>query len=190
MSAGFLRKNWIWFAIPATVLFLGAVLQNQGRNWLCAHPGFYLWIGSAYSSHTSQHLLDPYSFTHFLHGFLFWWLLILIFPKASRDAQIWAAVAIESAWEVLENSNFIIERYREATAALGYSGDTILNSISDVFFCLIGLLVARSLGVVRSVIVFLFVELVLLFWIRDGLLLNILMLIYPIEEIKNWQAGQ
>jgi hypothetical protein len=183
------KKNRVWFAVAATVFVLALILQNQGRNWLCAYPGTFLWVSSAYSPHTSQHLFDPYSFTHFLHGFLFCWILVLIVPRWSRPWQFWGAVAIESGWEVLENSSFIIDRYRETTAALGYYGDTILNSFSDVLCCGVGFAVARSLGFVRSLVVFLVVETLLILLIRDSLLINILMLIYPLDSIKQWQTG-
>lgn len=183
------RKNWAWAAIVFTVLVLAILLRTQGRLWFCECGQIFLWVSGAWSSNTSQHLFDPYSFTHFLHGFLFYWLILLIFPKFSREWQLWIAVAMESGWELIENSSFIIERYRETTAALGYYGDTIFNSFGDVLSCGIGFAVARTLGLTRSLIVFLLIEAVLLFWIRDSLLLNILMLIYPLDSIKHWQTG-
>lgn len=99
------------------------------------------------------------------------------------------AIAIESAWELIENSNTVIERYREATAALGYEGDTVVNSLGDIFCCGIGFMIARRLGWSRSIMVFVATELVLLIWIRDSLLLEILMLMRPINAIKIWQMG-
>lgn len=189
MPRKLLKKNQIWFAVGATVLILAVILRNQGRNWLCARPGTFLWVGNAYSPHTSQHLFDPYSFTHFLHGCLFCWILVLTVPHWSRQWQFWGAVAIESGWETLENSSFIIDRYRETTAALGYYGDSILNSLSDVLCCGIGFAVARSLGFARSLAVFVVVETLLILLIRDSLLINIMMLLYPSDWIKEWQTG-
>ena len=183
------RKNWAWIAIAVTVLILVGALRSQGRLWFCECGRIFLWVSDAWSSNTSQHFLDPYSFTHLLHGFIFCWLITLIFPRLAREWQLWAAVAIEAGWEVLENSRFVIERYRENTAALGYSGDTIINSFGDVLSCGIGFAIARTLGFVRSLLVFLAIEAVLIFWIRDSLLLNILMLVYPLDAVKQWQAG-
>lgn len=183
------RKNWAWFAIAMTVLFLPFVLRSQGRSWICECGKVFLWVSDAWSSNTSQHLFDPYSLTHLLHGFLFCWLTVLIFPRLAREWQLWLAIAFEAVWEVIENSSYIIERYRETTAALGYYGDTIINSSGDVLSCGIGFAIARSLGFARSLIVFLAIEAILVFWIRDSLLLNVVMLIYPLDVIKQWQSG-
>jgi hypothetical protein len=148
-----------------------------------------VWAGNVWSSDNSQHLLDPYSFTHMLHGFAFCGLLAWVMPKLSWDWRLWLAILIEAAWEVLENSDFVINRYREATAALGYQGDTVINSLGDIVVCGLGFLLARQLGLRRSIVVFVLTEVVLLIWIRDSLLLNILMLIYPVDEVKAWQMG-
>lgn len=182
-------KNWVWLAIILMILLLAAVLRNQGRLWFCDCGRILLWTSDAWNSNTSQHLFDPYSFTHLLHGFVFWWLISLFFRRLSFERQLFVAVAAESVWELIENSSFVIERYREATAAFGYYGDSILNSLGDVASCGIGFAAARFLGFARSVFVFLLIETILLFWIRDNLLLNILMLIYPLDSIKQWQAS-
>jgi hypothetical protein len=184
-------KNRIWpaVAILLTVILVSLQLHFQGRQWICSCGRVLLWVGDAGSSDTSQHLLDPYSFTHLLHGFLFYWLIRLLFPRLSGIWQLWLAILAESAWEFIENSSFVIQRYREATIALGYSGDTIINSFGDILSCSLGLIVARSLGFRRSLALFALIEVILLFWIRDSLLLNIVMLLYPIEEIKAWQAA-
>ena len=113
--------------------------------------------------------------------------MLLLFKRMSGAWQFWLALLLESAWEVFENTSFVINKYRTETAALGYSGDTIVNSLGDLACALIGFLVARRLGWWRSLIVFLLVELVLIFLIRDSLLLQILMLVRPIEAIKSWQ---
>jgi len=133
--------------------------------------------------------LDPYSFTHVLHGFVLCGLLALIVPRLSQIWQLWLAVSIEALWEVLENSEFVIRRYREETAALGYHGDTIVNSLGDILVCGLGFVLARRLGLRRTLVLFVVTEVVLAIWIRDNLTLNILMLIYPIEGVKEWQAG-
>lgn len=163
------------------------VLRVEGRNFICTCGRFAIWIGDWCSSNTSQQLLDPYSLTHILHGFLFFWLMLLLFRRLPGAWQVWLALLLESAWEVFENSSFVINRYRTETAALGYSGDTIVNSIGDLACALLGFVVARRLGFVRSLIVFVVVEIILTVWIHDSLLLQILILIHPIEAIKMWQ---
>lgn len=185
------KVSRVWPYLMMTGVLAGAVyqLRSQGRLWLCACGYFLLWSGNVLSSDNSQHLLDPYSFTHMLHGFLFWWLLVWILPRLSIIWRLTLAVSIEALWEVIENSNFVIQRYREATLALGYQGDTIINSLGDILICVLGFLIARQLGLRRSLLVFALTEIMLLLWIRDSLILNILMLIYPIEGIKEWQMG-
>ena len=163
------------------------ILHAMGRRLSCACGTWTLWAGDIWTQHNSQHVADPYSFTHVLHGVLFCGLITWLFPRLST-AWKWAPAALlELTWEVLENSPYIIDRYREATVSLGYEGDSIINSISDVAFCSMGFFLAHALGFRRSVIFFILVELILLVWIRDNLALNILMLIAPIDAIKTWQ---
>jgi len=156
--------------------------------FLCACGYFAVWVSDWCSSTTSQQFLDPYSLTHILHGFLFFWLITLLFRRMPRGWQLWLVLLLESAWEVFENTPYVIDKYRNETAALGYHGDTIVNSLGDLACALVGFLVARRLGVRRSLIVFLLIELVLTVWIHDSLLLQILMLIRPVEAIKLWQT--
>jgi len=177
--------------IVAAILVLLAMivlLRVEGRSFICSCGRFAIWIGDWCSSNTSQQLLDPYSLTHILHGFLFFWLMLLLFRRVSGAWQFCLALLLESSWEVFENTSFVINKYRTETAALGYEGDTIVNSLGDLACALVGFLVARRLGFWRSLIVFLLVELVLTFWIHDSLLLQILMLVRPIEAIKLWQV--
>ena len=183
------RRLWPWLAVVAVLAAAAVTLRWQGRLWLCECGRFRLWLGDAWSSETSQQLFDPYSFTHVLHGFALCGLLALVWPRAGWRWRVALAVAAEALWEVFENSAFVINRYREATAALGYNGDTVVNSLGDVLACAAGVLLARRLGALKTVILFLLTEAVLLFWIRDSLLLNILLLVYPSETLKAWQAG-
>ena len=179
--------------IVATVLVLLALivlLRAEGRSLLCACGHFAVWVSDWCSSNTSQQLLDPYSFTHVLHGFLFFWLIALLFKRMPRGWQIWLAMLLESAWEVFENTDFVINKYRTETAALGYTGDTIVNSLGDLACALLGFVIARQLGVLRSLIVFVIIEAILIFWIHDSLLLQIVMLVRPIEALKLWQLCQ
>lgn len=164
-------------------------LHQQGRLWICSCGHFALWVGGAWSPDTSQQLFDPYSFTHILHGLVLCGLLAWCLPRVPLRWRFSLAVACEALWELTENTNFVIQRYREATAALGYKGDTVVNSLGDIAACALGFLLARRLGPLRSVLLFAATELMLLFWIRDSLLLNILLLIYPSEKIRAWQAG-
>lgn len=182
-------KIWPWVVILITTAAAVFLLRYQGRLWLCACGQFYLWVGDAWSENTSQHLLDPYSFTHVLHGFIFCWVITLLLPQLSRVRQLSLAVTAEAAWEVVENSALVINRYREATAAFGYNGDTIVNSLGDILMCSLGFVLARQIGFRRSLALFTAVEVVLLIWIRDSLLLNVVMLIHPMDWVKSWQSG-
>jgi Protein of unknown function (DUF2585) len=166
-----------------------ALLRGQGRLWWCACGRLRLWTSDAWSQHTSQHLLDPYSFTHVLHGVVLCGLLAWCCARLRPGWRFVLALALEALWEVLENSEFVIRRYREATAALGYQGDTIANSLGDIVCCGVGFLVARRLGLRRSLLLFVLLEIGLLIWIRDSLVLEVLMLLYPVEAIKAWQVG-
>lgn len=167
------------------------LLHVEGRLWICSCGTLRLWVGNTCSDNNSQQFLDPYSFTHLLHGVLYFWLIALfvrlVAPRLDSSCQLWLAVAVASLWELFENSAVIIQRYREATAALGYQGDTVINSMGDILCCIAGFIIARRLGLRRSVLVFVGTEIVLLWWIRDSLLLEILMLVSPVGAIKNWQ---
>jgi hypothetical protein len=175
--------------LVAVVAAAAFELRRQGRLWVCDCGRVTAWVSDAWGSETSQQLFDPYSFTHVLHGFAFAGLLALLLPRAGWRPRLLLAVTAEALWEVVENTDLVINRYREATAALGYNGDTVLNSLGDIAACAAGFLLARRLGALRTALVFLLTEVALLFWIRDSLLLNILLLIYPSEKLRAWQAG-
>ena len=175
-------------AMGLVLLLMIVLLRAEGRSFLCTTSSrFAIWVGDTCSSSTSQQLFDPYSFTHVLHGFLFFWLIALAFRRLTPAWQFWLALFLEAVWEIFENTRFVIDKYRTETAALGYQGDTIVNSLGDLACALLGFLVAQRLGVRRSLIVFVLLELVLILWIHDSLLLQILMLVRPIESIKSWQ---
>jgi hypothetical protein len=174
-------------AAGLVLLLLIVLLRAQGRMFLCACGHFDIWTSDTCSSNNSQQLFDPYSFTHVLHGFLFFWLIALLFRQLAASWQFWLALLLESAWEVFENTSFVINKYRSETAALGYQGDTVVNSLGDLTCALVGFLVARRLGLRWSLLVFLLLEVVLILWIHDSLLLQILMLVRPVEAIKLWQ---
>ena len=189
MSAERTRKVAAAVTITVIVVAVALTLRFQGRLWTCACGQIYLWAGNIWSAHNSQHLLDPYAFTHALHGFLFFWLVSLAAPRLWPAWQFTLAMLLEAVWEVIENAPFIIDRYRAATIAVGYSGDTILNSGGDMLVCGLGFWLARWLGTRLSIVVFFLTELALLVWVRDSLLLNVVMLFYPVEAIKSWQLG-
>lgn len=181
--------QWAWAAILVTLALTAWALRLEGRDWFCACGELRFWISSPQSSHTSQHLFDPYSFTHMLHGFLFYWALYWLVPKWDWRWRVWAAVLLECAWELIENSPPVIERYRATTAALGYTGDSALNSLGDIVSTLFGVLIASKLGWKLTLAIFVVTEIVLLLTIRDNLLLNVVMLLLDIEWLKEWQSG-
>lgn len=180
-----------WFAMAFCVTSMIIILNFNGRLWWCRWDSpFYIWSSDVWSKHNSQHLFDPYVFTHLLHGVAFYWLGRLLLQKRISFAWLLCtAVFVESLWEVIENSAFVINRYREATASLEYFGDSIINSVGDVIACFAGFLLAVKLRLWKSLILFVLVELILILAIRDSLVINIIMLIYPIEAIKAWQTG-
>ena len=186
------RARFLQIAATGLVLLLIIVLLRvEGRSFFCTTcDQFSLWITDTCSSSTSQQLLDPYSFTHVLHGFLFFWLIALLFRRLAPTWQFALALFLEAVWEAFENTKFVIDKYRTETAALGYQGDTIVNSLGDLACALAGFLLARQLGVRRSLIVFALVELILILSIHDSLLLQILMLVRPVDALKSWQMCQ
>jgi hypothetical protein len=183
------RKLWPWLAAGAVLAVAALLLSAQGRLWICACGRVLFWTSEAWGAATSQHLFDPYALTHVLHGFAFCWLIGWLAPRIPAAWGLTLALALEAAWEVIENSAFVIRRYREATAALGYEGDTVINALGDIIACGLGFALARRIGFGRSLALFALTEIALIFWIKDSLLLNVIMLIYPIEAIKIWQAS-
>lgn len=175
-------------ALAAVAVITALLLRFEGRLWICKCGYISFWIGNTCSSDNSQHFFDPYSFTHILHGVAFFWVVAWLAQRLKNSWQLLVAVILEAAWEVFENTNFVIERYRMATAAFGYTGDTVVNSLGDIVCCVAGFLIAQRLGYRKSIIFFALVELVLVLWIKDSLLLEILMLTFPINAIKGWQT--
>ena len=180
-------RNCLIVAV-ALLALQAAVLFAMGRVPICTCGTVKLW-GGGLGSDNSQHVADWYTLSHVIHGFLFYGLGWLLLRRRPLGERFVAAVAIEAAWEVVENSKYIIDRYREATIALGYTGDSILNSLSDIGWMVIGFLLASRMPVWASVALAVALELFTLAMIRDNLTLNILMLVWPIPSIAAWQAG-
>jgi hypothetical protein len=176
-----------WFLMVFLVLATMATLKMEGRVWWCPAGDYSPWTWDIWSRHNSQHLVDPYSFTHILHGVLEFWLIGLIFKRAPLAWRLLIAVTIEGSWEITENSTYVINRYREATISLDYFGDSIINSMSDILCCATGFVISYKIRFWRSLILFAATEISLIFWIHDSLLINIIMLLYPIDAIKSWQ---
>lgn len=182
---------WVYVCISFAIILLTAFIEYEmGRLWICKCGEIKLWEGVVQSSGNSQHIADWYTISHITHGFIFYWFFRIVSKKRLSVIQcLVLSIFVESAWEIFENTNFIINRYREATISLDYYGDSILNSIADIFWMIGGFFLAWRLPVWLSVTLIIVFEIWMGYMIRDNLILNAVMLIYPLEFIKDWQLN-
>lgn len=184
------RPAILWVILPILIMVAAAIWEwSVGRSPLGPDGKFGWWEGNIWSSECSQRVADAYSFSHIIHGILFYGFLWLVARRLPLGGRYLIAVLIETGWELLENSPLIINRYREATMALGYAGDSILNSMSDILMMTIGFFLARYLPFWVTILAVLLMEIGCALWIRDNLTLNIIMLIHPIDAIRTWQTA-
>ncbi|MGV2122466.1 DUF2585 domain-containing protein [Agrobacterium vitis] len=179
-----------WLVVPVIILAVQILAEHfMGRIWICSCGYVKLFEAGVNTPGNSQHLADWYTPSHIIHGFLFYGLGWLVLRRGSFGHRLTLATLIESGWELLENSPIIINRYRAATMAVGYEGDSILNSAMDTVFMALGFLFAARVPVWLTIVVAVFFELLTGYLIRDNLTLNVIMLVWPVDAIKAWQAA-
>jgi len=184
------RTTWHQVALSAAIVAAMALaLSQMGHPAICKCGYVKLWHGVPLSSENSQHISDWYTFSHVIHGFGFYALAWLVARRQPLGVRLAGAVLLECGWEIFENTDFVINRYREVTISLDYYGDSVLNSVMDVAAMVLGFFAAARFPVWLTVLLLVGFEAFVGYSIRDNLLLNIIMLIYPLDAIRRWQSG-
>lgn len=178
-----------WVVIACVSCLTVMLLRLEGQRWWCACGEARLWIGDVWTNHCSRHLADAYTLTHFSHGLIFYAVFAWLLPKWSIGWRLCASIALAAAWEVFENSSFVINRYRDNTMSVEYLGDSVINSLGDILACVLGFYFARRFGMLAALLAFIAIEVALMLAIRDNLTVGTLMLAWPIEFIKEWQMA-
>jgi hypothetical protein len=179
-----------WLVVTAVIILAQVLSQYlMGRIWICECGYVKLFEVGVNTPGNSQHLFDWYTPSHIIHGFLFYGLGCLLMRRKPLSAKLALAALIEAVWEILENSPIVINRYRTATMAVGYTGDSILNSGMDMFAMIAGFFFAARAPVWLTIVIAILFEVVTAFVIRDNLTLNVVMLVWPIEAVKVWQGA-
>jgi len=187
--ASMMTRKLPYIVTAAIILAAAAWLFFAGREPICTCGYIKFWHGETVSSENSQHLSDWYTPSHIIHGMLFYGALWLVARKLSLGWRLAIATAVEAAWEILENSDTIIERYRAVTISLDYYGDSVINTVADILAMVLGFYLARLLPIWATVAIIIGFEVLTIALIRDGLALNIVMLVYPLDAIRIWQSG-
>ncbi len=178
-----------WLIAFAILIVAATILLAMGRSPICSCGSVDLWVGVRDSPKTSQMLADWYSFSHIVHGLLFYAVLWLVGRRWPVEWRLLIALMIEAGWEITENTPMVIDRYRATTAALGYTGDSVINSLSDILMMMLGFLLARKLPLWAAIALLVALEVIPLFAIRDNLTLNVWALIAPSQAVQAWQTG-